>query len=53
MNQKAPIYKLVIAGLAFIFAVLALKGTGNEALLWGAGLMLMGVPVYLYQRFKP
>lgn len=53
MNQKAPAYKLVIAGLAMIFALLALKGTGSEALLWGAGLLLMGVPVYLWQRYKP
>lgn len=53
MNQKAPAYKLVIAGLAMIFALMALKGTGSEALLWGAGLMLMGVPVYLWQRYKP
>ena len=52
MNQKAPAYKLVIAGLAMIFALLALKGTGSEALLWGAGLLLMGVPVYLIQRHK-
>lgn len=52
MNQKAQAYKLAIAGLAFIYAVWALKGTGNEALIWGAGLLLAGVPVYLYQRFK-
>ena len=53
MNQKAPVYKLIIAGLALIYALWALKGTGNEALLWGAGLLLMGVPVYLRQRYKP
>ncbi len=52
MNQKAPAYKLVIAGLAMIFALLALNGTGSEALLWGAGLLLAGVPVYLWQRYK-
>ncbi|MGH8105398.1 MAG: amino acid permease [Arenimonas sp.] len=53
MNQTARPYKLVIAALALIFALWALKGTGTEALVWGAGLMLMGVPVYLYQRYKP
>ncbi len=52
MNQKAPAYKLLIAGLAMIFALLALNGTGSEALLWGAGLLLAGVPVYLWQRYK-
>ena len=53
MNQKASVYKLIIAGLALIYALWALKGTGNEALLWGAGLLLAGVPVYLWQRYKP
>ncbi len=53
MNQKAHPIKLSIAGLAFVYAVWALKGTGKEPLIWGAGLLLAGVPVYLYQRFKP
>ncbi|MEO6172548.1 MAG: amino acid permease [Arenimonas sp.] len=52
MNQTAPPYKLAIAALALLFSLLALKGTGNQALIWGAALMLMGVPVYLYQRYK-
>ena len=52
MNQKAPVYKLTIAGLALIYALWALKGTGGEALLWGSGLLLAGVPVYLWQRYK-
>ncbi len=50
MNQKAHPIKLIIAGLAFIYAIWALKGTGTEPLIWGAGLLLAGVPVYLYQR---
>ncbi len=53
MNQKAQAYKLVVAGLAMFYALWALKGTGNEALLWGAGLLIAGVPVYLWQRYKP
>jgi basic amino acid/polyamine antiporter, APA family len=52
MNQSAPPIKLAIAGLAFIFALLALKGTGNEALIWGAGLLLAGVPVYYLLRVR-
>ena len=52
MNQKAEVYKLVVAGLAMLYALWALKGTGNEALLWGAGLLIAGVPVYLIQRYK-
>ncbi len=53
MNQKARPFKLAIAGLALIYAVWALQGTGSEALIWGAGLLLAGVPVYLWQRHKP
>ena len=53
MNPKAKAYKLAIAGLAMLYALWALKGTGGEALLWGAGLLLAGVPVYLWQRYKP
>jgi basic amino acid/polyamine antiporter, APA family len=52
MNQQARPVKLVIAGLALIYALGALKGTGTEALAWGAGLLLAGVPVYLWQRYK-
>jgi len=52
MNQKAHPIKLIVAGLAMVYALWALIGTGSEALIWGAGLLLMGVPVYLYQRYK-
>ncbi len=52
MNQTERPYKLVIAALALLFSLWALKGTGSEALIWGAALMLMGVPVYLWQRYK-
>ena len=52
MNLHAHPIKLLIAGLALIYALLALKGTGSEALIWGAGLLLAGVPVYVYQRYK-
>ena len=52
MNQKARPYKLAIAGLAFIYAVWALNGTGPKPLAWCAGLLLAGVPVYLWQRYR-
>ncbi|MBL8299046.1 MAG: amino acid permease [Rhodanobacteraceae bacterium] len=40
----------VVALLAAVFAVYALVGTGARALLWGAGLLLAGVPVHLAMR---
>jgi basic amino acid/polyamine antiporter, APA family len=52
MNQQARPIKLAIAGLALVYALWALVGAGDEALLWGAGLLLAGVPVYLWQRYK-
>jgi len=52
MNQNARPIKLVIAALALIYALWALKGTGSEALIWGGALLLAGVPVYLYQWNK-
>ncbi|MGH8051978.1 MAG: amino acid permease [Arenimonas sp.] len=52
MNQQASPLKLAIAGLALLYALWALKGTGSEALIWGGVLLLGGVPVYLYQRYK-
>jgi APA family basic amino acid/polyamine antiporter len=41
---------LVVAAGALVFSVWALVGTGTEALLWGAVLVLAGAPVYLWQR---
>ncbi|WP_333681420.1 amino acid permease [Dyella sp.] len=41
--------RLVALG-ALAFAVWALIGTGAETLLWGAVLVLAGLPIYLWQR---
>jgi APA family basic amino acid/polyamine antiporter len=40
----------VVALFAFLFSVAALVGSGAEALLWGAALVVAGCPVYLLQR---
>ena len=40
----------VVAGIGLAFALYALTGIGMEALLWGAVLLLAGVPVYLWMR---
>jgi len=39
-----------IALFAFVFSIAALVGSGAEALLWGAALVVAGWPVYLLQR---
>ena len=41
-----------VAVLGLLYSVWALIGTGAQALLWGAGLLLAGVPVYLLMRYR-
>ncbi len=52
MNTPAGIGKKLIALGALLCSIWALIGTGSESLIWGAGLLLAGLPVYLYQRTK-
>ena len=42
----------LIALLALAYSAYALFGTGGEPLLWGAVLLLAGLPVYLWMRRK-
>ena len=46
-------WRMLVAALALIYGVWALIGTGSEALLWGCGLLLAGLPFYLLQRWLP
>ena len=48
--SRPSAWRLVVAGLACVYGVWALVGTGAEALLWGAGLLLAGMPFYFLQR---
>lgn len=41
----------VVAALALLYSLYALIGTGNEALAWGAMLLLAGMPLYAWRRF--
>lgn len=42
----------IVAALAFVYGLWALIGTGGEALAWGAGLLVAGLPVYALLRFR-
>ena len=42
----------IVAALALIYSLYALVGTGRESLLWGAGLLAAGVPIYVLQRWR-
>ena len=40
----------VVEAVAFVFAIFTLYGCGAEAVLYGFVLMLLGLPVYVWQR---
>lgn len=48
--KKILIYSL--GGLAFLYSAWAIYGAGGEAIIWGAVLILMGLPLYLWQKRK-
>ena len=50
LNTSASLARKMIAAGALLYSLWALVGTGSESLLWGAGLLLLGLPVYLLQR---
>jgi APA family basic amino acid/polyamine antiporter len=51
--RDARTWRRVAAALAFVFSAWALIGTGAQALEWGAGLLLAGLPVYAFMRRRP
>ena len=44
-EADGALWRLVVAVLAFVYGAWALVGTGSEALEWGAGLLVAGLPV--------
>ncbi len=44
-------WHIVAAALAFVYGMWALVGAGWDALAWCAGLIVTGIPIYLYQGF--
>jgi basic amino acid/polyamine antiporter, APA family len=49
-SVKSPIRNLVLACLAFVFALWAAAGTGRDSLYWGTLLLLAGIPIYVWQK---
>jgi len=43
----------VIETVAFVFALFTVYGCGPQAVLWGLLLLLLGIPVYVWQRREP
>ena len=40
----------VVEGIAFVFSIFTLYGCGSEAVLYGFVLLMLGIPVYVWQR---
>ena len=53
ISAGAAAGKKLIAIGALLYSLWALIGTGVESLLWGAALLLAGLPIYLWQRRGP
>ena len=52
LNTNASKSKKLIAISAFCYSLWALVGTGMQSLIWGAGLLLAGLVVYLLMQNK-
>ncbi|HET6432746.1 amino acid permease [Dyella sp.] len=50
IEPAAPARRRLVALVALLYAGWALIGTGLESIAWGAVLLLLGLPVYLWQR---
>ena len=43
---------VALASLAFAFALWAAAGAGRDTLYWGTLVMLAGLPVYVWQKWR-
>ena len=51
-NFKIFIKKSILPLLAFIYVLWTIYGSGAETVMWGFILMLIGIPVYIYNYHK-
>ena len=50
-NSGCLMHKIVLAAsIAFAFSLFTIYGCGPEAVLYGLTLLLLGLPVYVWQR---
>lgn len=50
--DKAPRRNIVLTSLAFAFSLWATAGAGRDCLYWGTLLMLAGLPLYAWQKWR-
>lgn len=48
-TRNKRIRDTVLAGATFVFAIWAIKGTGEKSVTWGFLALLLGVPLYIWQ----
>jgi len=51
-NQGSIAGKLILASLAFSFSIWAIAGSGEKSVFWGFLLLLAGLPVYVWIKWK-
>ncbi|MGH8280391.1 MAG: amino acid permease [Gammaproteobacteria bacterium] len=49
-SKRAVTPSIIIASAAFAFALWAAAGTGKDSLYWGTLLLLLGVPIFVWQK---
>lgn len=50
--SKQIIKPLIIAGLAFFYTLWAIAGSGQEVVYWGFILLMLGIPVFVFMKYK-
>ena len=51
-NLKIFIKKSILPLLAFVYVIWTIYGSGAETVMWGFILMLIGIPIYIYNYHK-
>ena len=51
-EHARPLRNVLLAAVAFVFALWAAAGTGQHSLYWGTLVMLAGLPVYAWQKWS-
>ena len=51
-NFKIFMKKSLMTLLAFIYVIWTIYGSGAETVMWGFILMLLGIPIYVYNHYK-
>ena len=51
-SKKKLIFSSIITSLAFLYSIWAITGAGKDAVYWGFLLILAGIPIYVWIKWK-